>query len=406
MSLDRRAALMFDCFAGTTSATELAALHLTLGLHEHPAVQAAPTVGASAWVRFCTDSEIARLRASMQSGAVRLESLLTTPEGKPLPATLVRMLGDDLHALPDPVDRTFARSVAFASNTETDIDRNARARGARHDLLLAGSEWQCELLRSAGLTNVSTFAPGFDGRRFHPGPKKNLFPGRFVVFSGGRLDFRKGQDLVVAAVRAFRESHPETLLIHAWQHLWPEHMTPFSSDRHVSGLPRYVGGQLLTAPWLAANGLPADSVVDVGLVSNTVLPDIVREAHVGLFASRAEAQPSTAMLECMASGVPCIVSRNTGHTELAHEAIGYPLHAQSTVSATDARVRATDGWGAASVDEIVAQLELAFSNSTDARRRGVAAAREASQFAWHKHTARFVETIQPLLNAATSRAAA
>lgn len=406
MSAMSKAALLFDTLAGTTNAAELSTLHLTLALHEHPSVQVLHTVGASAWVRFCTDQEVSRLRASLQDGAAGLERLRTTPEPTPLPATLVRMLGDDLRALPDPVDRTFARSVAFASNTETHIDGAARARGARHDLLLAGSPWQADLLRSGRLDNLALFAPGFDGRRFHPGPRKNLFPGRFVIFSGGRLDFRKGQDLVVAAVRAFRQRHPDTLLIHAWQHLWPEHIVPFDSAGLVSGLPRFVGGQLSLTSWLAANGLPADSTVDVGLVANSILPAIVREAHVGLFPGRAEAQPNTAMLECMASGVPCIVSANTGQSELARDTIGYPLPEQSPVSAADARVRATEGWGAASVDQIVAHLEAAYTDSADARRRGIAAAREVAPFAWHRHSARFVDVVRPLLDSTTTRAAA
>jgi len=401
-----KAGIMFDCHAGTTSGVELTTLHLTLGLHKHTSIQVLPKVGVSPWVRFCTEHEVTCLRASMLDGLGQLDAIIRTPEGTPLPATLVRMLGGDLHALPNPMDRTFARSIGFSCVTNTACDAATIARGRSHDVLLTGSTWQTELLRSAGLDNVAPFPPGYDGRRFRPGAKQNLFPGRFVIFSGGRLDFRKGQDLVIAAVREFRKRHPETLLVHGWQHPWPECIVPFGAGALVEGLPRYVGGQLLFAPWLATNGVPADSAVDIGMVANTILPDIVREAHVGLFPSRAEAEPSTAMLECMASGVPCIVARNTGHLELAREQIAYPLVEQSSVAPPLARVRGTEGWGTAGVDDIIAQLEQVFTNTSDARRRGVAAAREVASYSWHRHTAHFAELLQPILETTVVQAAA
>lgn len=406
MSANGKAAIMFDCIGGTTSAAELATLHLTLALHEHPEIQVVPKMGASAWVRYCSDQEITRFRASMHQGMAFMNSLVTAAESAPLPATLVRMLSDDLLMLPNPMERAFARNAGFASNTETDINRQARERGESLDLLIAGSAWQADLLRSAGLDNVVQLAPGFDGRRFHPGPRKNLFPGRFVIFSGGRLDFRKGQDLVIAAVREFRRRHPETLLIHAWQNLWPELIVPFDAAGIVHDLPEYVGGQLNITKWLASHGLPPESVVDAGLVSNTVLPDIVREAHVGLFPSRAEASPGTAMLECMASGVPCIVARNTGHNEWAADDFSFPLIEQSEVPSAHARVRASEGWGASSVEEIIAQLEVAYSSAGDTRRRAVAAARQSAPLGWHRHTAGFVEVLQPFLYRTHVRAAA
>ena len=44
--------------------------------------------------------------------------------------------------------------------------------------------------------------------------------GRFVVFSGGKLEHRKGQDVAVAAFRDFQKTHPQLrpLLVTAWYH--------------------------------------------------------------------------------------------------------------------------------------------------------------------------------------------
>ncbi len=388
--------IMLDCPAGTISSAELRSLHLSLQLHESSQLQVVPKLAASSWVQFCSDAEITKLREFMQHGAVALDRLLRTPTSLRVPATLVRTLGDELRALPNPLDRDFARSVGFASLTDTVIDAATLERGKRESTLLAASPWQTELLQSAGLTNVQQFATGLDSRRFHPGARRNVFAGRFVIYSAGRLDYRKGQDLVINAVRAFRQRHPDALLVCAWQHPWPEQLSTFPGTTPSLGLPPFVGGQLQIAPWLSQFGIPADSVVDVGLVSNGLLPDIVREAHVGLFPNRAEATPSTAMLECMASGVPCIVSHNTAHKELAQPAFAYPLTSLSPVNAADAGVRGTDGWGSADVDEIVDALELAYSDTADARRRGVAAARHVAPLGWHKRAPVFAELMQQL----------
>ena len=43
-----------------------------------------------------------------------------------------------------------------------------------------------------------------------------------VIFSGGKLELRKGQDLVVAAFKIFHARHPDALLISSWQNGWPE----------------------------------------------------------------------------------------------------------------------------------------------------------------------------------------
>ncbi len=40
--------------------------------------------------------------------------------------------------------------------------------------------------------------------------------GKFVVFSGGKLEFRKGQDLAVAAMRIFMQRHSDVVFITAW----------------------------------------------------------------------------------------------------------------------------------------------------------------------------------------------
>ncbi len=54
---------------------------------------------------------------------------------------------------------------------------------------------------------------------FRPLARTDQFEGKFWVFSGGKLDFRKGQDIVLAAFKRFAENHKDAVLVTAWQNL-------------------------------------------------------------------------------------------------------------------------------------------------------------------------------------------
>lgn len=49
-----------------------------------------------------------------------------------------------------------------------------------------------------------------------------------VLHAGGKLEFRKGQDLVVAAMRRFLPHHPDARLLFAWHNPWPDYLRTLS----------------------------------------------------------------------------------------------------------------------------------------------------------------------------------
>ena len=77
--------------------------------------------------------------------------------------------------------------------------------------------------RAHGLDHVATVLQGIDPRLFRPSSRIGLLPGRFTIFSGGKLEYRMGQDIVVAAFRKFRERRPDALLAVAWQNWGKSH---------------------------------------------------------------------------------------------------------------------------------------------------------------------------------------
>jgi hypothetical protein len=85
------------------------------------------------------------------------------------------------------------------------------------DVIATGSNWCTEHLRGKGLRNAVTVHQGIDPLSFHAGfAQKEMFLDRFVVFSGGKLELRKGHDLVIAAYKVLQDRHKDVMLLTCW----------------------------------------------------------------------------------------------------------------------------------------------------------------------------------------------
>ena len=244
---------------------------------------------------------------------------------------------------------------------------------------------------------MTTVLQGVDTSLFHPAPRaRTIPPDRFVVFSGGKLELRKGQDLVLAAFRAFHARHPEALLLAAWHSPWSNLMQTAVAHPGITwprpapdATPDVVG-------WAVANGIPADSVISVGPTPNIAMPHVIREADVALFPNRAEGGTNLVAMECMACGIPTILSANTGHLDLLrHPDVAMPLTRQNAVTRRD-DVDTTD-WGESDVEEMVEALERAWSDREAAKTMGLRAAALIATMDWKTQTAKLLRAIDPFL---------
>nr|WP_290226605.1 tetratricopeptide repeat protein [Trichocoleus desertorum] len=271
---------------------------------------------------------------------------------------------------------------------DTALKPAAIAKAKTYDAIVAGSTWNAQVLQSYGLENVYTAPQGIDPTIFHPAPKANLFRDRFVIFSGGKLEYRKGQDIVIAAFRAFRDRHPEALLLTAWHNFWPQFMLGLDQANHVQGLPSiYTDGRLRVVEWLAANGIPADACIDVGPIPNHMVGQIIREAHVAVFPNRAEGGTNLVAMESMACGLPTILSANTGHLDLVGSDRCYALTHQKPAKPIPI-FQGVEGWGESDVEEIVEVLEQVYTDYQTAQAKGQAAAHFMQDWTWEKQVQR------------------
>lgn len=270
------------------------------------------------------------------------------------------------------------------------------ARGAEYPLMIAGSTWNLDLMKAAGIRNTALVLQGVDPTRFHPAPRAGWFNERFAIFSGGKLEFRKGQDLVLKAFRIFAERHKDAVLVTAWNSPWPY----LAKDLHVSTAIAPVlfhpNGKINTAAWAVANGIPAEQFIDLGTIANGEMPRLLREMSVGLFPNRAEGGTNLVAMECMASGVPCILSANTGHLDLIADDRCYQLTRQLKVVG-----ERYEGWGESDVEEVLEVLEEVYRDRAASLARAARGAAFMSKMTWAETARQLAEAIAPVIQQAS-----
>lgn len=258
---------------------------------------------------------------------------------------------------------------------------DAASLATRYRLLLAGSAWNGDVLRGFGIDNVAVCPQGVDTTLFRPQPRRGVFGNRFTVFSGGKLEFRKGQDIVIAAFRIFHARHPDALLVTAWASPFPEAAADLAHSPHRTGAPSAADNPDAVSRWLAQNGIPLDSMALLPAVSNEAMAPWLSEVDAAVFASRAEGGTDLAAMEALACGVPTILSANTGHRDLIASVPCISLDRQAPVLPNPA-AGGTDGWGESDPMAVVEALERIYARREEARAAGRDAAAAMAAWSW------------------------
>lgn len=279
----------------------------------------------------------------------------------------------------------------------SDIAPEGLARLSKLDQVVAGSTWNAEMLIEKGVKNVETVLQGVDTSIFRPLPRDADADSRFKIFSGGKLDYRKGQDIVIAAFREFARERDDVVLVTAWQNLWPLTATQIRHSPHLGGIVPWVRGNnsFDIVRWCAECGISPDKVIDLGLRPNEEMPGILKNMDLAVFPNRCEGGTNLVAMETMACGVPCVISNNTGHRDLLNDGGCYVLEQQGPV---DLPGFGTVGWGESSVDELVAAMERAYENRSDARRIGQNGADFMRKWSWPNQIRLLLETVDKVLS--------
>lgn len=270
--------------------------------------------------------------------------------------------------------------VVFLENTQ--LPEGAVARAAGLPMIVTGSTWNERILRAHGLTHVKTVFQGVDPTLFHVAPRAGVMRDRFTVFSGGKMERRKGQDLALTAFARFAATRPDALLVTSWHGLAPELAVSLDASERAPPVCFGPDGKVDVMAWAAAAGVADSQILDLGMIPNAQMPPILREMDAAIFPNRAEGGTNLVAMECMACGVPTILSRNTGHLDLIEDGNCLTLDSQGTLEGNEAGVGDVAGWGESDVDEIVEALERLYRDREAARAIGLAGAETLKRFTW------------------------
>lgn len=200
---------------------------------------------------------------------------------------------------------------------EFPLEPKAAENAKQYDLIFCGSTWCQERLKERGIDS-KVLIQGVDHSIFHPGEGRPA-DGETWIFSGGKFEYRKGQDLVLAAFKEVLKTHPKTRLITAWQNPFPATMDSMAQSSHIK-LP--IGAS--TDPWARylgllceVNDIPKDRVMTLpGLIPNAKMADIYRQCDFGVFPNRCEGGTNLVMMEFMACGRAVVATGGTGHADV------------------------------------------------------------------------------------------
>jgi glycosyltransferase involved in cell wall biosynthesis len=258
-----------------------------------------------------------------------------------------------------------------------------------YDHVAAGSSWCESALRQAGLTEVSTVVQGIDPTIFEPTPvERRYLRDRFVIFSGGKLELRKGQDLVVRAFKVLQDKYRDVLLITSWSNPWRFSVETMRSSPHVKFTAAAGDHPTMMRQFLSENGIDVRRTINLPPQPNVTMARIYKQTDVGLFPNRCEGGTNLVLMEYMACGKPVIASFSSGHKDILTSDNALMLRALKPLTIQHNQTPVAT-WDEPSLDEVVAQLEFAYANRDKLRPIAHRAGEDLKRFTWRNTAEQF-----------------
>lgn len=231
--------------------------------------------------------------------------------------------------------------------TESALGPNAKANAAKFDVVFCGSTWNMRQLQKVGIQNARVLMQGVDHEIFCPTPPRQP-DDRIRIFSGGKFEYRKGQDLVIAAFKRFLKVHPNAHLVCAWHNPWPHLASRLWAHMRMMLDPTSFSDAMETI--LEISNIPNDSFTVLPKLTPNQLAIEMRNTDFGVFPNRCEGGTNLVLMEYLSCGKRAAANMMTGHADL------YPANIMEITATEDVET----GWAAQTVDSIVSAMENAL----------------------------------------------
>ena len=251
------------------------------------------------------------------------------------------------------------------------------------------------MIERNGVSNVATVLQGVDPEIFYPHePSRRFLHDQFVVFSGGKFEFRKGQDIAIRAFKALQDRHRDVVLITAWFNPWSFSFKSMQESKHIRFNAAMNPDPVRTAAEvLAANGIDLRRVVPLGLRDQVRMADVYRNTDVGLFPNRAEGGTNLVLMEYMACGRPAIATATTGHADIITADNALTIGTQGETKSSSDGV-ATALWPEPVLEDAIEKLEWAYHNRDALRAIGQRGAETMARHTWAQTAKDFLGLMQ------------
>ncbi len=294
------------------------------------------------------------------------------------------------------------RTVGYTFFEDSRLTPAAIETSRKHfDLLATGSSWCTQVLHDHGITDAVTVIQGIDPNFFFPppppprprDPEKKLFPNHFLVFSGGKFELRKGQDLVLRAFKVLQDRHKDVLLVTAWFNQWGFSWQTMKGSPYIQFAPRSTQYFEALSEIYTDNGIDPTRTINLGPRSNQTFSNIYRNTDVGIFPNRCEGGTNLVLMEYMACQRPVIATNSTGHADVVT-----PDNALVISSPTTKSIQNPDGsivadWPEPDLEQTIELLEHAYQNRDHTRTLAKRAAEDTAQRTWSKTAQEFLKLL-------------
>jgi glycosyltransferase involved in cell wall biosynthesis len=240
------------------------------------------------------------------------------------------------------------------------IPQNMVESAKKYNIIVAGSEWCKNLLASHNIPSVA-IQQGIDPLLFNKSrSKKQIYLDDFVVFSGCKFEFRKGQDVVINAMKVLQDRYPDVKLVCAWSN-------PYNKQD---------GKQMCYDA-----GLDMKKIIFLPIMGNSYYPYVYQNTDIGVFPSRCEAGTNLVLMEYMACGKPVIATVGSGQSDIVNEQNGFKISSCGNVVVKDNNELQTN-WEEPDLESVIEHLDYAYNNRSKIKKLGNAGAKFMKNFTW------------------------
>ena len=301
-----------------------------------------------------------------------------------------RANGKVLHAISDVRFETTSKYVgdynAGYCFFELDLTPDSLTNAMSFDHIFCGSTFNRNVLAYYDLFHTSVLLQGVDHKMFNVAPPK-IDNGKFVIFSGGKFEYRKGQDLVMAAFKALMDKYKDIHLVTVWETMWAQTVDTMQHSTYVNfDVPKSANGwEEFIGYFCNKNDIPPDRVTHYPLLSQDRISALMEETDIGVFPNRCEGGTNLMLMEYMAKQRPVIASYNTGHKDILNKDNAILLHNNKVRPIKPfAGYDWSAHWCEPDINELVSNLEWAYLHRDELKKYGREAAESMKQYTWDK----------------------